>query len=402
MLKKRHFSLCVVYFSERQSYPDADRKEVKRTLDQKKTGQFLKALRNEKNLTQEQLAKQFNVSNRSVSRWETGSNLPDISLLVEIADFYDVDVREIIDGERKSEMMDKETREVAEKMATYAGNEKDRTLRGVQIAGIAGVMITLTAIIMQIKGYDVYNPNVHRSLGIFLTFLAFAAMSFLTLYVTGILKKISKHRKIVILIRILTIILLVAVTHFVLGGFLVVGLFAVSFYSAKVKVTNDTADYNTYIHCKEIDTEYSMGKQPIFDIFPETIDVPAGEFQITYYNPWDPQYIVYMTLDYGDDYETEIARLESIGVEDYKGIYTVTGEPEGYDIVAMDSDEYYGFVYAMVPEDAKDNTKITYCAVVFCNYFLDVDVHGYMKEQYLLPGFDAGKNNPYKKQMMGK
>ena len=108
MLKKRHFSLCVVYFSERQSYPDADRKEVKRTLDQKKTGQFLKALRNEKNLTQEQLAKQFNVSNRSVSRWETGSNLPDISLLVEIADFYDVDVREIIDGERRGEEIGKD------------------------------------------------------------------------------------------------------------------------------------------------------------------------------------------------------------------------------------------------------------------------------------------------------
>ena len=389
-----------MYFSERQSYPDADRKEVKRTLDQKKTGQFLKALRNEKNLTQEQLAKQFNVSNRSVSRWETGSNLPDISLLVEIADFYDVDVREIIDGERKSEMMDKETREVAEKMATYAGNEKDRTLRGVQIAGIAGVMITLTAIIMQIKGYDVYNPNVHRSLGIFLTFLAFAAMSFLTLYVTGILKKISKHRKIVILIRVLTIILLVAVTHCVLGGFLVVGLFAVSFYSAKVKVTNDTADYNTYIHSREIDTEYMMGKQPIFDIFPETLNAPVDEFQITYYNPWDPQYIVYMTLDYGEKYDEEIARLQAIGIDDYKGIYTVTGEPEGYDLVAMDSDEYNGFVYAMIPEGQEGNTKITDCAIVFCNYFLDLDVHEYIPDKYLLPGFDATDENPYRKEKL--
>ena len=371
------------------------------TLDQKKTGQFLKALRNEKKLTQEQLANQFNVSNRSVSRWETGSNLPDISLLVEIADFYDVDVREIIDGERKSEMMDKETREVAEKMATYAGNEKDRMLKGVQIAGIAGVVITLLAIIMQIRGYDVYKPDVNRSLGIFLTFLAFAAMSVLTLYVTGILKKISKHRKIVILIRVLTIILLVAVTHCVLGGFLVVGLFALSIYSAKVKVTNDTADYNTYIHSREIDTEYMMGKQPIFDIFPETLNAPVDEFQITYYNPWDPQYIVYMTLDYGDEYDAEIARLEEIGVEDYEGIYTVIGEPAGYDIVAMDSDEYHGFVYAMIPENGTGNTKITYCAVVFCNYFLDVDVHDYMKDQYLLPGFDASNNNPYKKQMMG-
>ena len=54
-------------------------------------------LRNEKKMTQEQLAEQFYVSSRTVSRWETGSNLPDISLLVELADFYEVDVREIID-----------------------------------------------------------------------------------------------------------------------------------------------------------------------------------------------------------------------------------------------------------------------------------------------------------------
>ena len=72
-------------------------------MDQKKVGSFLKELRKEKGITQEQLAEKLNVSGRSVSRWETGNNMPDISLLVEIADFYDVDVREIIEGERKSE-----------------------------------------------------------------------------------------------------------------------------------------------------------------------------------------------------------------------------------------------------------------------------------------------------------
>ena len=77
-------------------------------MDQKKTGCFLKQLRNEKGLTQEQLANEFGVAQRTVSRWETGSNMPDISMLVEIAEFYEVDIREIIDGERKSESMKKE------------------------------------------------------------------------------------------------------------------------------------------------------------------------------------------------------------------------------------------------------------------------------------------------------
>ena len=91
-------------------------------MDQIKIGVFLKELRKTKGLTQEQLAEVLNVSSRTVSRWETGSNMPDISMLVEIAVFYDVSIPEIIHGERKSENMDKETRETAVAMAKYSQN----------------------------------------------------------------------------------------------------------------------------------------------------------------------------------------------------------------------------------------------------------------------------------------
>ena len=60
-------------------------------MDQQKIGRFLKELRLEKEMTQEQLAEQVGVSRRTVSRWETGNNLPDLSVIVELADFYDVD-----------------------------------------------------------------------------------------------------------------------------------------------------------------------------------------------------------------------------------------------------------------------------------------------------------------------
>ncbi len=53
----------------------------------------------------------FGVSRRTVSRWEIGSNMPDLTLLVEMADYFDVDSRELLDGERKSELMDKELKE---------------------------------------------------------------------------------------------------------------------------------------------------------------------------------------------------------------------------------------------------------------------------------------------------
>lgn len=105
-------------------------------MEPKKVGKFLKKLRNEKGITQQKLAEELKVSGRTVSRWETGSNLPDISLLVEIADFYQVDVREIIEGERKSEMMDQEIKDVANKMADYAGTEKTRLLAWIQVVGL--------------------------------------------------------------------------------------------------------------------------------------------------------------------------------------------------------------------------------------------------------------------------
>ena len=60
-------------------------------MDQQKIGAFLKVLRKQKGLTQEQIAEKFNVSSRTVSRWENGNNMPDLDVLIEISDFYEVD-----------------------------------------------------------------------------------------------------------------------------------------------------------------------------------------------------------------------------------------------------------------------------------------------------------------------
>lgn len=93
-------------------------------MNQQRTGEFLKNLRKSKSMTQEQLAEHFGVSSRTVSRWETGSNMPDLDILIELADFYNVDIREIIDGKGKSENMNNETKETLLKVAEYADVEK--------------------------------------------------------------------------------------------------------------------------------------------------------------------------------------------------------------------------------------------------------------------------------------
>lgn len=98
-------------------------------MDQAKIGSFLKALRSEKHLTQEQLAEQFYTSSRTISRWENGKNLPDISVLIELADFYGVDIREILDGERKTGNLDAEPKDTLTEMAAYVNDEKRKFIR---------------------------------------------------------------------------------------------------------------------------------------------------------------------------------------------------------------------------------------------------------------------------------
>ena len=108
-------------------------------MDQQKIGLFLKSLRKEKDMTQEQIAEVFRVSRRTVSRWETGVNMPDLDVLVEIADYYEVDLREIFDGERKSEKMNEDLKETVLKATEYGNDQKEKMAKVTLIYFILGI-----------------------------------------------------------------------------------------------------------------------------------------------------------------------------------------------------------------------------------------------------------------------
>lgn len=122
-------------------------------IDQIKIGAFLRELRKEKELSQEQLAEKFGVSSRSVSRWENGNTMPELGILVELADYYEVDIKEIIDGGRKSEIMDKEEKETLRKVADYAETEKKLAVKRKCIVTFLGTLIFALSIMI---GYIVF------------------------------------------------------------------------------------------------------------------------------------------------------------------------------------------------------------------------------------------------------
>ena len=72
-------------------------------MDQAKVGKFIAALRHEQGLTQEALGQRLGVTNKTVSRWETGSYMPDIELLVPLGEALGVSVNELLAGERLSD-----------------------------------------------------------------------------------------------------------------------------------------------------------------------------------------------------------------------------------------------------------------------------------------------------------
>ena len=160
-------------------------------MDQIKIGEFLKELRKEKGLTQEQLAEQFNVSRRSVSRWETGKNMPDISLLVEIAEFYDTSIPEIINGERKSEKMNEEVKEVAETMSNYAGAEKESILKNIRGLSLIGLLALMVYFLLDVTGVF-ENNHLLEYLYVYSEAMIYVTVLLIPLYTTGVLGKIQR------------------------------------------------------------------------------------------------------------------------------------------------------------------------------------------------------------------
>ena len=69
-------------------------------MNQEKIGNFIAAMRKEKGLTQAQLAERLGVINKTVSRWETGKNMPDYAVLKDLTRELGITVNELIRGER--------------------------------------------------------------------------------------------------------------------------------------------------------------------------------------------------------------------------------------------------------------------------------------------------------------
>lgn len=163
-------------------------------MDQKKIGVFLKELRKEKGITQEEFAEKLNVSGRSISRWETGSSMPDISLLVQISEFFDVSIPEIINGERKSEAMNEEVKAVADKLCDYANVEKETILKNIRAHSIVGTIALIVCCTLELSGAVLQNAMFEK-IASYCEALALVTVFMIMMHTSGLMYKMQNRKR---------------------------------------------------------------------------------------------------------------------------------------------------------------------------------------------------------------
>ena len=110
-------------------------------MDQVQIGQFIKTIRKEKNLTQREVANRLGISEKTVSKWETGNGLPEVSLMLPLCELLEISVNELLSGER---LDGKQYFERAEQNIMSLIQEKAEAKKKIIIAVIVAV-ITLLA-----------------------------------------------------------------------------------------------------------------------------------------------------------------------------------------------------------------------------------------------------------------
>lgn len=162
-------------------------------IDQQKIGAFLRVLRREKGMTQEQLAEQVGVSNRSVSRWETGTNLPDLALLVELAAFYKVELTELLNGERDGADMSKETEAVLSKAVDYSAYERQRMQRRLHWLFMAGAVGFIVFLVLEMMGLA--DTGITEKIATFGLGIGFGMVLVGCLYTSRLFPKIQRAKR---------------------------------------------------------------------------------------------------------------------------------------------------------------------------------------------------------------
>ena len=151
-------------------------------MDLGKTGKFISALRKQQGLTQKELAEQIGVTDKAVSRWETGRGFPEVSFLPVLADVLGVSISEIVMGERialhekgEREIMDQMDQTVAD-VLHYSQQERYKSRRK---EALAWILVLVGIFILACLFLVVYKNVIQSWCDIPLRYVAYPFLCFI-------------------------------------------------------------------------------------------------------------------------------------------------------------------------------------------------------------------------------
>ena len=124
-------------------------------MTSKECGGFISELRKEKKLTQKELAEKINVSDKAVSRWETGKGYPDVTSLVSLSEYFDVSVNELLAGKRLTVEDIKETAD-ENLISVFEQVQKNKKQQNLQVAVFTSVLIVVLLPVLIIIGKELF------------------------------------------------------------------------------------------------------------------------------------------------------------------------------------------------------------------------------------------------------
>ena len=124
-------------------------------MNQLMTGKFISQKRKEKNLTQEQLAEKLGVSNKTVSKWETGKCMPDYSVVKNLCEELCITVAELMDGEATDEKSVRtyDDEQIMDLLRRTQELEKQKNI-------LSGVLLIVMGIALQALSHTIGGSNV--------------------------------------------------------------------------------------------------------------------------------------------------------------------------------------------------------------------------------------------------
>ena len=129
-------------------------------MDQIKIGKFIAETRKKKNKTQRQLADALSISDKTVSKWECGKGLPDISLMMPLCEILQITVNDLLTGERVSE--DDYQKKAEENMMNLM-KENEENKKQMILSVICGVITIIAVCALVIIAAYIQMPTDRKS-----------------------------------------------------------------------------------------------------------------------------------------------------------------------------------------------------------------------------------------------